>query len=139
MDGPAASVAVTLQQPTLTHSVRVPEFTGTSPLAQPLPDGRVLIAGTWARWRPWGPDLNAGVFADDGTLQLSACLGDGIQDVLATADGAVWVAYHDMGIYGNNGWGEPGTPQPMGSAGLVRFSPVWRSSGSSPASAGRWA
>ncbi len=44
----------------------MPEFSGTSPLAQPLPDGRVLIAGTWAEWRPGRPDLKAMIFADDG-------------------------------------------------------------------------
>lgn len=123
MEGPAASVAVTVQQPALRHTVRVADFVGTAPLAQPLPDGRVLVTGTWARWRPGRLDLNAGIYAEDGTLQLSACLGDGIQDVVATAHGAVWAAYHDMGIYGNNGWGEPGTPEPVGAAGLVRFSP----------------
>jgi hypothetical protein len=121
MEGPAAAVAVAVQRPTVTRAVRVPEFTGTSPLAQPLPDGRVLITGTWAQWRPGHPDLNATIYGDDGTPQLSACLGDGIQQVAATADGAVWVAYHDMGIYGNNGWGGPG-PDPIGCAGLVRFS-----------------
>ena len=124
MEGPAASVVVTVQQTTRrTYAVQVPDFRGTSPVAQPLPNGRVLIAGAWAEWRPERPDLNATIYASDGTAEVTACIGDGIQNVVATADGAVWVAYCDMGIFGNNGWGDYPAPKPIGSTGLVRFSP----------------
>jgi hypothetical protein len=40
--------------------------------------------------------------ARDGTAEVTACVGDGVATVLATADGAVWVSYRDMGVLGNN-------------------------------------
>ena len=110
MAGPPASVAVTVQPLARTHFFEVTGFTGVSPVAQPLPNGRVLIVGAWAEWRPDGPDMNATIYDSDGIAELSACVGDGIEQVVATADGAVWIGYHDMGIFGNNGWGEYGSP-----------------------------
>jgi hypothetical protein len=35
--------------------------------------------------------------------------------------GRIWVSYADEGVYGNFGWGQPGSP-PVGAAGLVCFS-----------------
>lgn len=123
MEGPPASIVVTVQFPARTHVVEIAEFTGISPVAQPLPKDRVLIVGGWAQWRRKGPDRNATIYGSDGSEELSACVGDGIEHVLATADGAVWIGYHDMGIFGNNGWGEFRSPRPIGAPGLVRFSP----------------
>src|SRR3954469_23971338 len=71
LEGPAASVVVTVQDGFETRAVRVAEFVGASPLAQPLPDGRVIICGTWAEWRPGRPDLNATIYGRDGTPELS--------------------------------------------------------------------
>src|SRR3954447_23560308 len=65
--GPAASVVGTVHDGFEARAVRVAEFVGASPLAQPLPDGRVIICGTWAEWRPEGPDLNATAYGSDGT------------------------------------------------------------------------
>jgi hypothetical protein len=118
-----ASVAVTQHQRARTSAVTVPELIGVSPVAQPLPNGRILIVSTWAEWLPEGPERNATIYGSDGSAELSTCVGDGIHRVLATTDGAVWVAYHDMGIFGANGWGTGDSPEPIGSAGLVRFSP----------------
>jgi len=41
--------------------------------------------------------------------------------VQATTVGQLWVAYRDEGVDGSHGWGGPGGPEPIGSAGLVRF------------------
>lgn len=125
-----AALAVTVHNPRPGPAFHVPRFVGSELVAQVLPHGRVLITGKWSAWRPEGPEANATIFTSDGTVELKACIGDGIQTVLATPEGAVWVSYHDMGIFGNNGWGEPGvSPWPIGSPGLIRFSaalkPVW--------------
>jgi hypothetical protein len=63
------------------------------------------------------------IYGSDGDAELAACVGDGVEKVLATKAGAVWVGYHDMGIFGGNGWGEGGGPEPIAAPGLVRFSP----------------
>ena len=89
--------------------------------AQPLPDGRVLVVGARAEWRESGPQRNAVVCAPDGSVERSACLGDGIEHVQVAADGAIWVGYFDEGVYGNLGWGGSG-PEPIGAPGIVRFS-----------------
>jgi hypothetical protein len=54
-------------------------------------------------------------------------LGDGIEHVLATSTGQVWVGYFDEGIYGNYGWGRADSEEPAGAYGIVRFSPGLKS------------
>ena len=48
--------------------------------------------------------------------------------MLVDNSGEIWVGYFDEGIFGNFGWGSPG-PAPLGSPGIVRWSPgfekVW--------------
>ncbi|WP_157412953.1 hypothetical protein [Aeromicrobium sp. Root236] len=88
---------------------------------QPLPDGRFVVVGSRAEWRDGVAEDNAHVYASDGSLDAVGCLGDGIEHVQTSADGSIWVGYFDEGIYGNDGWGGSG-PEPMGSAGIVRFS-----------------
>ncbi|KQV75152.1 hypothetical protein ASC61_09130 [Aeromicrobium sp. Root344] len=88
---------------------------------QPLPDGRFVVVGSRAEWRDGLAEDNAYVYASDGSLELAGCLGDGIEHVQTSADGGIWVGYFDEGIFGNDGWGSPG-PEPIGSAGIVRFS-----------------
>ena len=129
-------VAVTVHGSRPAPVLHVPRFVGSEVVAQALPHGSILIAGKWAAWRPEGPEANAAIFASDAVVELSACIGDGIQGVLATPEGAIWVSYRDMGIFGNNGWGEPGvSPWPIGSPGLIRFStalePAWEFPGNS--------
>ncbi|QKW07133.1 hypothetical protein HUT18_12715 [Streptomyces sp. NA04227] len=90
---------------------------------QPLPEERVLVVGARCRWSPTGPDRNALVYEPDGTAAAEATLGDGIGRVLTTRTGHIWAGYFDEGIYGNYGWGGHDGPTPIGSDGLVRFSP----------------
>jgi hypothetical protein len=88
---------------------------------QQLTDGRFVIVGSRAQWRDGVAEDNAHVFGADGALERVGCLGDGIEHVQTSPDGAIWAGYFDEGIFGNDGWGSPG-PEPIGSSGLVRFS-----------------
>lgn len=89
---------------------------------QPLPEGRTLVVGARCRWRPSGPERNAVVYDSEGNTVAEETLGDGIEHVLTTPAGNVWVGYFDEGVYGNFGWGDPGSPAPVGQHGLMRFS-----------------
>lgn len=99
------------------------------PMVQPLPDDRILIVGARCRWHVDGPERNAIVVDADGCLVADGTLGDGIEEVLATPSGQIWVGYFDEGVFGNLGWGGPG-PEPIGSPGIVCFAPdlvaAWR-------------
>ena len=120
--GLPASVAVTVHAPNLTKIVAIPEFRGSSrPYVQPLPNERVLLVSARAEWRPDGPEHNATIFGPDGSVESTACVGDGVAGVLATPSGEIWMGYFDEGVYGNFGWGSPGPP-PIGQPGLIRFS-----------------
>ncbi|MEW9533132.1 hypothetical protein [Microbispora sp. NPDC049125] len=96
---------------------------------QPLPDGGVLLVGARCRWSDGTAESNAAIYTADGELVREGVLGDGIEDVQTTSSGDIWVSYFDEGVYGNYGWGGPG-PEPIGSPGLIRFTPdlgvAWR-------------
>jgi hypothetical protein len=77
---------------------------------QPLPGGRVLIAGA----RTQGTD-NAEVWDGTGHLELTGLIGDGIAHLLTTPTRAIWAGYFDEGIYGR--------PKSPAAHGLVRFAP----------------
>jgi hypothetical protein len=130
---PAAARPVTAR-----ITVHTPELAAVTPIAdltlahisvQPMPGGRFLLAGARCRWRRDGPDRNGVLYDADGQVVREGVLGDGISHVLATSDGQVWAGYFDEGIYGNYGWGQAGTAEPVGAYGIVRFSPelapVW--------------
>jgi hypothetical protein len=88
---------------------------------QPLPGGGVLLVGARCHWRSGTAESNAAVYDADGKLLRKGVLGDGIADVQTTLSGDVWVSYFDEGVWGNFGWGEAGSPAPIGSPGLIRF------------------
>ena len=92
------------------------------PTLQSLPDGRLVVVGSRAECRDGVAENNAYVYGTDGSLERMGCLGDGIEHVQTSADGSIWVGYFDEGVYGNDGWGSPG-PEPVGSPGIVRFTP----------------
>lgn len=103
----------------------VPSRPLPSPTVQLLPEGRVLLVSSRSNWRQGaGPDRNAIIYRMDGTLESEATLGNDITHLFADLDGAVWAGYGAPGIFGNDGWGPPSGPVPVGSPGLVRFSPV---------------
>lgn len=116
------TVRVTVHAPTLTSVTTISDFPLAFPTVQPLPDGRVLAVAARARLHQDGPDRNAIIYSADGTALAAETLGDGIEHVFTTATGHVWVGYFDEGVYGNYGWGDDNR-EPIGSSGLVRFTP----------------
>ncbi len=91
------------------------------PLVQPLPEGEFLVVGARCAWSEDGPEKNALVIDNDGEVKRTGTVGDGIQHMLVDAKAQIWIGYFDEGILGNFGWGGPG-PEPLGSAGIVRWS-----------------
>jgi hypothetical protein len=65
---------------------------------QPLPGERLLL--TRARSRRGGGD-GAQVWSADGQLLMTGDLGDAIEHMLTTLDGAVWVGYFDEAMSGS--------------------------------------
>jgi hypothetical protein len=72
---------------------------------------RTVVAGGGATVRRMD---KAEVFDVDGRPLRQGTLLDGIQHVLATASGHIWVGYFDEGVYGDN---------PVAHHGIVRFTP----------------
>lgn len=101
------------------RGLEIPKY----PMLQPLPGDRTLIVGSRCQWRPEGPERNALVVDGDGQVVAEGTLGDGIEEVLTTPSGQIWAGYFDEGVFGNNGWGEPDAPAPVGAPGIVRFAP----------------
>ena len=116
------SVRVTRHAPELVAVTEIGAFPLAHPHVQPLPEGRVLAVGARCRWRPEGAERNAIVYSPDGSPTTAHTLGDGIQHVLTTPGGAIWVGYFDEGVFGSRGWGGEDAPPPLGEAGLVRYS-----------------
>jgi len=127
------SARVTVHAPQLLSVVSIARLGLANFTVQPLPGGSILLVAHRCRWRPGAADRNAVVYDADGSVLATEVLGDGISHVLADSSGHVWVGYTDEGIYGNYGWGKPDSPEPIGSHGLLRWSPdlrpVWRHPG----------
>jgi len=102
-------------------SVEIAELPLAHPTVQVLPDGHILLVGARCRWRPDGPDRNAIIYDADGQVIIEATIGDGVEHVLVSRSGHIWVGYFDEGVYGNYGWGDAGAPAPLGATGLMRF------------------
>jgi hypothetical protein len=113
------AVTVVVLGQTENRSVVVPELTVAYPMFQPLPGGRILVVGGRSHVRETGAEHNACVLAPDGKVESTFTVGDGVQDVQVSSSGKIWVAYHDEGVFGNNGWGAPHGPEPLGAPGLV--------------------
>jgi hypothetical protein len=114
---------ITVHAPELAAATRIADLALAHITVQPMPGGRFLVAGARCRWRRDGPDRNAVLYDADGQVVSEQVLGDGIEHVLATSTGQIWVGYFDEGIYGNYGWGQADTQEPIGAYGIVRFSP----------------
>jgi hypothetical protein len=117
------TVRVTVHRAGTATSVTIADLPLAHPIVQVLPDHRVLVVAARCRWRPDGPDRNAIIYDTDGRLVAEGTVGDGVQHVLVSRSGHIWVGYFDEGVYGNYGWGDAGAPSPVGAPGLVRFSP----------------
>jgi len=123
-------VRVTTHSPEPAHLAQISYVDVGHPRIPPMPGDRVLIVGVRSQWHERGADQNAAIYDADGRTVTREVLGDGIEHVLTTSAGDVWVGYFDEGIFGNFGWGGPGASGPVGACGLIRFSPdlrpVWR-------------
>lgn len=117
------SARVVMHAPEATAVASLPDVPLAHIEAQPLPQDRILLVGARARWRPEGPERNAIIYDSTGDVVHQETLGDGIEHVLTTATGHVWVGYFDEGVYGNYGWGETTSAPPVGERGLRRFTP----------------
>jgi hypothetical protein len=118
-----AAARVTVHRSGPETSVTFVDLPLAHPTLQVLPDDRVLVVAARCRWRPDGPDRNAIIYDTDGRVVAEGTVGDGIEHVLVSRSGHIWVGYFDEGVYGNYGWGDAGAPPPLGAPGLVRFSP----------------
>jgi len=100
------------------------------PIAQPLPDGGLLLVSARCRLRDGQPEHNAYVYGPHGFVERSAAVGDGIEDVQVSPSGRIWISYFDEGVVGTLGWAERPDIPPIGESGLVEFSamltPIWR-------------
>jgi hypothetical protein len=125
----STSVLLTVHDSRIVAALHLEQFPVAYPMIQPLPNGRVLAVGARCNWYPGGPDENAVIYDPEGHIEASGTVGDGVQEVMTTPSGQIWVSYFDEGVYGNYGWGRPG-PDPIGHCGLIRFSSdftsLWR-------------
>jgi len=105
-----------------TEIIELPELDVTFPQVDIVADGRVLLVGARCSFRAEGDyDLNGIVIDPLSGRSTRMLLGDGIRGVQVDDLGRIWVSYFDEGIFGNFGWGDPGSA-PVGLAGLVCFS-----------------
>lgn len=111
-------VRVTWHVPGLARAVEVRGVEAAFPLVQPMPGDEVLVVGGRCPTPPDGSP-NAWLFDAEGELRATAPFGDGVEHVLATPSGHVWVGYFDEGVVGS-------FPEGVGSTGLGRWSPDLR-------------
>ncbi len=92
------------------------------PIIDQMADGRWLVAGSRAK----EAEKNGRIHAADGRLERKMVLGDGIENLLCSADGTIWVGYFDEGVFG--GPNKDGS-WPVSSGGIVQFdasgTPLW--------------
>ena len=83
-----------------------------------LSDGRFVVVGARCALREGGADENLLLVSKTGQIESSFTAGDGISDVIVDATDHVWLGYFDEGVFGNLGWGRPGTQEPLGACGV---------------------
>lgn len=105
---------------TETYMVTMPS--GAFPIVDKMADGRWIVAGAGAAEN----ERNGRIYGADGRKEQELNLGDGIETLLCSPDGTIWVGYSDEGIFkgaDNDGrW-------PVSTGGIVQFdamgTPLW--------------
>ncbi|MCW4463571.1 hypothetical protein OK349_17830 [Sphingomonas sp. BT-65] len=95
---------------------------GAHPIVDQMADGRWLVAASRAE----EGEKNGRIHAADGRMERKMILGDGIENLLCSTDGTIWVGYFDEGVFGgpnrDGSW-------PVSSGGIVQFdafgTPLW--------------
>lgn len=105
---------------TETDTVTMPS--GAHPVVDRMSDGRWIVADAGAS----GNERNGRIYAADGRKECEICLGDGIENLLCSPDGTIWVGYFDEGIF--KGANKDGR-WPVSTGGIVQFdvtgTPLW--------------
>jgi hypothetical protein len=102
------------------RETRLVGLTATFPQIEMLPDDEILVVASRCYRNPDGShEMNAKVYDQDGKQNREFLLGDGINHIQTDAEGRIWVAYFDEGVFGNFGWQHAGGP--FGVAGLSCF------------------
>ncbi|MFD1032590.1 hypothetical protein [Metaplanococcus flavidus] len=79
-------------------------------------DQLLLVCAGAVKYENGEADENARIFDTEGNFVRSFCLGDGIEQISATADKKIWTGYFDEGVFGNHGWDDP-----IGKHGLINW------------------
>lgn len=88
---------ITRQWAEIVQEVRVPSQPWRPDLVQPMPGGSVLLAR--ARSSTGRDFLNARLYSSSGELKAAAHIGDGIEHLMTTTRGEIWVGYFDEGVF----------------------------------------
>ena len=95
---------------------------GAHPVVDRMNSGHWLVAGSRAQ----EGEKNGRIYADNGRIEREIVLGDGIENLLCSPDGTIWVGYFDEGVFG--GPNKDGS-WPVSSGGIVQFdalgTPLW--------------
>lgn len=79
-------------------------------------DQLLLVCARAIKYENGEVDENARIFDTEGNFIRSFCLGDGIEQISATAGKKIWTGYFDEGVFGNYGWDDP-----IGKHGLINW------------------
>lgn len=92
------------------------------PIVDQMADSRWLVVGSRAQ----EGEKNARIYTADGRIEHETDFGDGIENLLCSPDGTIWVGYFDEGVFG--GQNKDGS-WPVSSGGIVQFdatgTPLW--------------
>lgn len=95
---------------------------GARPMVDRMEDGRWLVAGSRAQ----EGEMNARIYSAEGCVEHKMILGDGIENLICSPDGTIWVGYFDEGVFA--GPNKDGS-SPVSSGGIVQFdtsgTPLW--------------
>lgn len=92
---------------------------------QPIGQEILLLNARCHLYRNKTAENNAVIVDRLGNIVREMCLGDGIENCIVTDDARIITSYFDEGVFGNYGWGNVDSEEPIGSCGLI----VWNQYG----------